>query len=84
LEVLAASTIRAGIALMMKLASTSETLANSYQTTWYNNLEMAIFIITILRTSNLKKEIVLFTDLQHRCCMPLRSYFFYVYLMLQS
>jgi hypothetical protein len=41
--VLAASIIRVIIALMIEVASTSETLVNFYQTTWSNNPEDSHF-----------------------------------------
>jgi hypothetical protein len=49
-EVLTAS--RAIIALMMEAASTSETSANFYQTTWSKSQKTAIFILDAVRTSN--------------------------------
>jgi hypothetical protein len=39
--------------LMMEAVSSSETLVNIYQTTWYNIPEEGIFIFVAVRTSNL-------------------------------
>jgi hypothetical protein len=47
------------IALMMEVASTSETLVNFYRTTWCNNPKTAIFILITMRTWNLTLSLLL-------------------------
>jgi hypothetical protein len=61
-EVLAASIIRMVTALMMDVASTSETLVNFYQTTWYNKPEDIFMFHGIMKVNDLGDSNCLYED----------------------